>query len=144
VATSRMRLYNTLKEMVANISLYEDHVSRLSWDDDAVKFLSFCLDRDDPIITELKLKELIRQRLKVIGRECYQVYLRNRNPPDHDLASSVALAFAIRSGELTSKEVAEIEFDHGENQHTFMEGKIDGLIERILLQMKNPIGELVR
>lgn len=80
-----LRLRDQLFAEIERLNLCDNRLSRITWDDTAVNFLSFCIREGH--ITDLRLREAVRKRLSQIAVENYHRYLDNEHIPSwHVLA----------------------------------------------------------
>lgn len=114
--------YDILKARFENFELMDGHIDHLTgWNNVDYQFLKFCMV--NKIIDVRKLRDLVRKRLRKIGRDNF-LYMKRLERlatqyADH-VPSPIALAFAIEEGEFAPFELEQINFDHGDNAETFM------------------------
>lgn len=130
-------LKKALTEMVSGAKFFGDTM-RPNWAQSDYKFALFCIQ--EGIVTQAELEDMVRKRLLAWGRENYD-WLRKKGVhkkwPDHSPCPS-ALAFAIHEGELAPREIAKIEFDHGDTAETFGLSLINDLVSVTSAQLLQP------
>ncbi len=114
---------------LGTFTLAGDRIGQIGWSQEQATFLKYCLDHI--VISRSELEEEIAIRVKQLGRESYLEHINGHEKwPDHTI-SAHALAYAIREGELTSAEIQQIKFDHGDTPSSFMEAGVKNLIPRV-------------
>lgn len=117
---------------VCMIDLYGDEIKRgpYLYDNIAVDFME-CIKKNG-VLTHDELCRVVHHRLIELGRSLHEV--STRDWADH-IMSPHALAYAIQHDAFTQNELDQIKFDHDDTADTFMAGKIDNLVERVIKQM---------
>ncbi len=127
-------LRKALEELINQAEFFGESM-RPTWSETRFKFVVFCLQ--EQAVSEEELAGMVRTRLLKWGRTNYEWLFKKGGStkwPDHAPCSS-ALAFAIREGELTKREVARIKFDHGDTLDTFIESFAKDLVSIAVRQL---------
>lgn len=130
-------LVEVVADIIKGIDLVEDRINRLGFDNQSARFLKFCLEEE--IIQHGTVLYLVEVRLSKIAKR--QADMSARGTWADHVSSPHALAYAIQHGEFSPKELRKIRFDHGDTAETFMKGKVDDLVDKI---MKDLVTEVER
>lgn len=129
--------YNILKARFDNFELMGNHIDHLTgWSNVDYQFLKFCLV--NKVIDMRILRDLVRKRLRKIGRDSFLYLVRNKHMADQSadhVPSPIALAFAVEEREFTPFELEHIHFDHRDTAETFMQEERKQFLTRIVRQM---------
>ena len=120
-------------EALGRFELAEAKLGMVGWSKEQARFLNFCLDNEVMSIKELE--EAVAVRIRKLGRESYLGHINSGTWPDHTM-SPQALAFAIRTGELTDGETDKITFDQGDTRYNFFKGIEDTLVATVIAQLR--------
>jgi hypothetical protein len=130
MAFSKSELQKALIEAINRITISERFV--INWNGSDTGILNCFLQ--GKVVSKEKVLELLHNRLKIAGRECYKQHQSSGQYPDHTI-SPPAFAYALLHNEFTLKEAAGTKFDHGETKETFIALYEDKLLEDVFRQL---------
>lgn len=109
-----------------------------SWSKLKQDLLNFCIDHD--IVTLEKITKVVSSRLAWLGQSSFHAMMRGAGIKPSGVASQQLLAYVIRSGALTEKEVASIPFEDGQTAATFCPEVGVNFVEEVITALRTSHG----
>lgn len=115
-----------------NLSLHEGGIAVVGDKKDAL-LVKWIIDNE--YVSKETLEHDVHESICNIGRNMLVWHLTSplQNYPDHALAPE-ALGYAMKHGAISSEEIAQIRFDHGETADTYLQYS-EGLLEKVMRQL---------
>lgn len=115
-----------------NLSLHGDGVAVVGNKKDAL-LVKWVIENE--YVSRNALEDAVHDSICKIGRSIFEWHIQmpHSNYPDHAL-SPEALGYAMKHGIISSKEIAQIRFDHGQTADTYLQYS-EGLLEKVMRQL---------
>jgi hypothetical protein len=127
------RLRGLILEQLDRIAFAGPALAGDSWGTLERDLLNFCIDHE--IVTLDKVAKVVSMRLSWLGQSSHSAMQRAGIKPSK-VASPQLLAYFIRSGSLSDKQIGEISFENGENATTFCPEVGKDFIEEVITKLR--------